>query len=66
MEEKVDRIINVILNESKNTSKSLEQIVREVDEENCIKLLNLVAIKLADIGYDLISTNPILVSKYLI
>ena len=66
MEEKVDRIIKTILNESKNTSKSLEQIVREVDEENCIKLLNLVAIKLADIGYDLISTNPIRVSKYLI
>ena len=40
MEEKVDRIIKTILNESKNTSKSLEQIVREVDEENCIKLLN--------------------------
>lgn len=66
MEEKVDRIIKTILNDNNKTSKSLEKIVCEVDKENCMKLLNLVSIKLADIGYDIISTNPIRVNKYLI
>ena len=66
MEEKVDRIIDIIIKDNNKTSKSLEDIVCEIDKHNYMKLINLTSIKLANIGYDIISTKPIRINKYLI
>lgn len=65
MEVKVEKLFNLIKKESNKTNKSLEDLVNEVDKKNKIKLLYLITIKLADEGYDLVSTDPVRIKSYL-
>jgi hypothetical protein len=65
MEVKVEKLFNLIKKENNKTNKSLEDLVNEVDKKNKIKLLYLITIKLADEGYDLVSTDPVRIKSYL-
>ena len=65
MEVKVEKLFNLIKKENNKTNKSLEDLVNEVDKKNRIKLLYLITIKLADEGYDLVSTDPVRIKSYL-
>ena len=65
MEVNVEKLFNLIKKENNKTNKSLEDLVNEVDKKNKIKLLYLITIKLADEGYDLVSTDPVRIKSYL-
>ena len=60
MSKQIDELIDIII---KNKDKSLDEIIDKYIKEDKMKKLNEVIKELSNMGYEIVSTDPLIVEK---